>query len=44
LSSIESEVTGDVLSQAAGGALLLAYAATFVIAGTWAMRRRDVTS
>ncbi|HKG66786.1 MAG TPA: hypothetical protein VKB28_22145 [Solirubrobacteraceae bacterium] len=44
LSNIESEVTGDVLSQAAGGALLLAYAATFVIAGTGAMRRRDVTS
>jgi ABC-2 type transport system permease protein len=44
LSNIESEVTGDVLSQAAGGALLVAYAATFVIAGMLAMRRRDVTS
>jgi ABC-2 type transport system permease protein len=44
LSNIESEVTGDVLSQAAGGALLVAYAAAFVIAGTLAMRRRDVTS
>ena len=44
LSNIESDVTGDVLSQAAGGALLVAYAATFVIAGTLAMRRRDVTS
>ena len=44
LSNIESEVTGDVLSQAAGGALLVAYTATFVIAGTLAVRRRDVTS
>jgi ABC-2 type transport system permease protein len=44
LGNIESDVTGDVLSQAAGGALLVAYAATFVIAGTLAMRRRDVTS
>ncbi len=44
LSNIESEVTGDVLSQAAGGALLIAYTAAFVIAGTLAMRRRDVTS
>ena len=44
LSNIESEVTGDVLSQAAGGALLLAYTAAFVIAGTLAMRRRDITS
>ena len=44
LSNIESEVTGDVLSQAAGGALLVAYTAAFVIAGTLAMRRRDVTS
>jgi ABC-2 type transport system permease protein len=44
LSNVESEVTGDVLSQAAGGALLLAYTAVFVIAGTLAMRRRDVTS
>jgi ABC-2 type transport system permease protein len=44
LSNIESEVTGDVLSQAAGGALLVAYAATSVIAGMLAMRRRDVTS
>jgi ABC-2 type transport system permease protein len=44
LSSIESEVTGDVLSQAAGGALLVAYTAAFVIAGALAMRRRDVTS
>jgi ABC-2 type transport system permease protein len=44
LSNIESETTGDVLSQPAGGALLLAYTAAFVIAGTLAMRRRDVTS
>lgn len=44
LSNIESEVTGDVLSQGAGGALLVAYTAAFVIAGTLAMRRRDVTS
>lgn len=44
LSNIESEVTGDVLSQAAGGALLVAYTAVFVIAGTLAMRRRDITS
>jgi ABC-2 type transport system permease protein len=44
LSNIESEVTGDVLSQAAGGALLVAYAAAFVIAGTLATRRRDVTA
>ena len=44
LSNIESEVTGDVLSQAAGGALLVAYTEAFVIAGTLAMRRRDVTS
>ena len=35
---------GDVLSQAAGGALLLLYTAVFVIAGTLAMRRRDITS
>jgi ABC-2 type transport system permease protein len=44
LSNIESEVTGDVLSQGAGGALLLAYTAAFLIAGTLAMRRRDITS
>ena len=44
LGNIESEVTGDVLSQGAGGALLVAYTAAFVIAGTLAMRRRDVTS
>ncbi len=44
LSNVESEQTGDVLSQAAGGALLLAYTAAFVIAGTLAMRRRDITS
>ena len=44
LSHVESEQTGDVLSQAAGGALLLAYTTAFVIAGTLAMRRRDVTS
>jgi ABC-2 type transport system permease protein len=44
LSNIESEATGDVLTQAAGGALLLAYTAAFVIAGTLAMRRRDITS
>jgi ABC-2 type transport system permease protein len=44
LSNVESEVTGDVLSQAAGGALLLLYTAVFVIAGTLAMRRRDITS
>ena len=44
LSNIESQTTGDVLSQAAGGALLLLYTAVFVIAGTLAMRRRDVTS
>lgn len=44
LGDIESEVTGDVLSQGAGGALLVAYTAAFVIAGTLAMRRRDVTS
>jgi len=44
LSNIESEVTGDVLSQTAGGALLVTYTAAFVIAGTLAMRRRDITS
>ena len=44
LSHVESEQTGDVLSQAAGGALLLLYTAVFVIAGTLAMRRRDITS
>ena len=44
LSNIESATTGDVLSQAAGGALLVAYTAAFVIAGTLAMRRRDITS
>jgi ABC-2 type transport system permease protein len=44
LSNIESEVTGDVLSQGAGGALLVAYTAAFVITGTLAMRRRDITS
>jgi ABC-2 type transport system permease protein len=44
LSNIESDVTGDVLSQGAGGALLLAYTAAFLIAGTLAMRRRDITS
>lgn len=44
LSNIESEVTGDVLSQVAGGALLVAYTTVFVIAGTLAMRRRDITS
>ena len=44
LSGVESDVTGDVLSQAAGGALLLLYTAVFVIAGTLAMRRRDITS
>jgi len=44
LSNIESEFTGDVLSQGAGGALLLAYALAFVVAGTLLLRRRDVTS
>lgn len=44
LSGVESDLTGDVLSQVAGGALMLAYAAAFVIAGTLAMRRRDITS
>ena len=44
LSHVESEQTGDVLSQAAGGALLLLYTTAFVIAGTLAMRRRDITS
>ena len=44
LSHVESQQTGDVLSQAAGGALLLLYTAVFVIAGTLAMRRRDITS
>ena len=44
LSNIESQTTGDVLSQAAGGALLLLYTAAFVVAGTLAMRRRDVRS
>jgi ABC-2 type transport system permease protein len=44
LSGVESEVTGDVLSQLQGGLLMLGYTAAFVIAGTLAMRRRDVTS
>ena len=44
LSNVESEQTGDVLSQGAGGALLVLYTAVFVIAGTLAVRRRDVTS
>lgn len=44
LGNLESEQTGDVLSQAAGGGLLLAYAAVFVIAGTLVLRRRDITS
>ncbi len=43
LSNIESEVTGDVLSQAAGGALLVTYTAAFVIAGTLAMRQTSIS-
>jgi ABC-2 type transport system permease protein len=44
LGNLESQQTGDVLGQVAGGLLLAAYALAFVVAGTLAMRRRDITS
>jgi len=44
LSGIESEFTGDVLSQLQGGLLLTAYALVFLVAGTLVLRRRDITS
>jgi ABC-2 type transport system permease protein len=44
LGNLESQNTGDVLDQVPGGLLLLAYAAVFVVAGIFALRRRDITS
>jgi ABC-2 type transport system permease protein len=44
LGDLESQQTGDVLGQVAGGLLLTGYAAVFVILGTLALRRRDITS
>lgn len=44
LSGIESEFTGDVLSQLQGGLLLTAYSLAFLVAGTLVLRRRDITS
>jgi ABC-2 type transport system permease protein len=44
LGDLESQQTGDVLGQVPGGLLLTAYALAFVVAGTLALRRRDVTS
>ena len=44
LGDLETENTGDVLSQVPGGLLLTAYAAVFVVAGVLALRGRDVTS
>jgi ABC-2 type transport system permease protein len=44
LGGIETENTGDLLTQLPGGLLFLAYAVAFVIAGTIMLRRRDITS
>ena len=44
LGNLETEQTGDVLSQVPGGLLLTAYAAAFIVAGILVLRRRDVTS
>jgi ABC-2 type transport system permease protein len=44
LGDLETENTGDVLSQVPGGLLLAAYALVFVVAGIVALRGRDVTS
>ncbi len=44
LGNLETEQTGDVLSQVPGGLLLAGYAAAFVVAGILVLRKRDVTS
>ena len=44
LGNLESQNTGDVLTQLPAGVLLTAYAVAFVIAGTIMLQRRDVTS
>jgi ABC-2 type transport system permease protein len=44
LGNLESQSTGDLLSQVGGGLLLAAYALVFVVAGILALRGRDITS
>jgi len=44
LANLDSENTGELLDQVPGGLLLAAYAVAFVVAGIFALRKRDITS